>query len=62
MKNNKKMFFLTETLLAVMVIAVAFIMVRERNGKEQDKISVIDVYKRQVYSNSHCKACSAADL
>ena len=41
MKNNKKMFFLTETLLAVMVIAVAFIMVRERNGKEQDKISVI---------------------
>ena len=41
MKNSKKMFFLTETLLAVMVIAVAFIMVRERNGKEQDKISVI---------------------
>ena len=41
MKNNKKMFFLMETLLAVMVIAVAFIMVRERNGKEQDKISVI---------------------
>ncbi len=27
--------------MAVMVIAVAFIMVRERNGKEQDKISVI---------------------
>lgn len=41
MKNSKKMFILTETILAVMVIAVAFIMVRENSGKEQDKISVI---------------------
>ena len=41
MKNSKKMFILTETLLAIMVIAVAIIMVRENNGKEQDKISVI---------------------
>lgn len=41
MKNSKKMFILIEALLAVMVIAVAIIMVREKNGKEQDRISVI---------------------
>lgn len=41
MKNSKKMFVLAETLLAVMVIAVAFIMIRENNGKELEKVSVI---------------------
>ena len=41
MKNSKKMFIMAEALLTVMVIAVAFIMVREKNGKELDRISVI---------------------
>lgn len=41
MKNSKKVFILTEALLAVMVIAVAFIMVQEKNGKKLDRISVI---------------------
>lgn len=41
MKNSKKMFILAEALLAFMVIAVAIIMVQEKNGKEQDRISVI---------------------
>lgn len=33
MKNSKKMFIMAEALLTVMVIAVAFIMVREKTGK-----------------------------
>ena len=37
MKNNKKMFFLTETLLAVMVIAVAFLLWCGR-GTERNRI------------------------
>ena len=41
MKNSKKMFIMAEALLTVMVIAVAFIMVREKNGKELYRISVI---------------------
>ena len=41
MKNSRKMFILTEAVLAVLVIIVAFIMFRERNGQERQRISVI---------------------
>lgn len=41
MSNSKKMFILTELLLAVMVIIVAFLMMREKNSGNQDTISVI---------------------
>ena len=41
MKNSRKMFVLTEAVLAVMVITVGIAMLRGKNGEERDKISVI---------------------
>lgn len=41
MKKNRKTFVLMETVLAVLVILVSFLMLRERNGKDLNKISVI---------------------
>lgn len=41
MKNSRKMFILTEAVLAVLVIIVAFVMFRETNGQERKKVSVI---------------------
>ncbi len=41
MKNSRKMFVLTEAVLAVMVIMVGIAMLRGKNGEERDKISVI---------------------
>lgn len=41
MKNSKKIFILTEIALGIMVIILAFIMIREKNGKDLKRISVI---------------------
>lgn len=41
MKNNKKVFILTEIALGIMVIILAFIMIREKNGRDLKRISVI---------------------
>lgn len=41
MKNSKKLFILTEIVLGVMVVILAFIMIREKNGRDLKKISVI---------------------
>lgn len=41
MKNSKRLFILIEAVLAVMVMVLAFVMLRERNGKDLDKVSVI---------------------
>lgn len=41
MKNSQKTFILVETVLAVMVVILAFAMIGERNGEARDKISVI---------------------
>lgn len=41
MKNSKKIFILTEIALGFMVIILAFIMIREKNGRDLKKISVI---------------------
>lgn len=41
MKNSKKIFILTEAVLGVMVVILAFIMIREKNGRDLKRISVI---------------------
>lgn len=41
MKSSKKMFVLTEVVLAVMVLIVAIAMLRGRNGEERGKVSVV---------------------
>ncbi len=41
MKNSQKTFILIETVLAVMVIILAFLMTSGRNGEDREKISVI---------------------
>ena len=41
MKNNKKVFILTESALGILVIILAVIMLMGRNGKEPYKVSVI---------------------
>ena len=41
MKNNKKLFISIEAIMAVMVIAMAFIMLKENSKKDLHKISVI---------------------
>ena len=41
MKNNKKLFISIEAIMAVMVIAMAFIMLKENSKKDLNKISVI---------------------
>ena len=41
MKNSKKLFILTEIVLGVMVVVLAIIMIREKNGRPLKKISVI---------------------
>ena len=41
MKNSKRLFILIEAVLAVMVMVLAFVMLRERNGQDLDKVSVI---------------------
>lgn len=41
MKNSKKMFILTEIVLAGMVMIVAFAMFQEKIGEERGKVSVI---------------------
>lgn len=41
MKNSRRMFILIEAVLAVMLTLAAVTMVRERNGKELDRIAVI---------------------
>ncbi len=41
MKNSRKEFILTEAVLAVLIILVAFAMFREKNSVQRDKISVI---------------------
>lgn len=41
MKKDKKMFILIEAVLGMLVILLAFIMLREQSGKEQYQVSVI---------------------
>lgn len=41
MKNSKKMFILTETALALMVLILASVMIREKDRNMLDKVSVI---------------------
>ena len=41
MKKGRKIFIITEAVLAVMVFLVAFAMLWERRGRNLDKISVI---------------------
>lgn len=41
MKNSRKEFILTEAVLAFMIVIVAFVMFREKNSTQLDKISVI---------------------
>lgn len=41
MKNSRKYFILIETVLAVIVLALAFILIREKSGKSYKKVSVI---------------------
>ncbi len=41
MKNSKRLFILIEAVLAVMVVILAAVMLREKNGKALDKVSVI---------------------
>lgn len=41
MKNRKKIFILTEAILAVLVVMLAYAMIREKSGQPLDKVSVI---------------------
>lgn len=41
MKNSKKVFLLIEVVLGIMVIIMAFFMIRERSGENLERISVI---------------------
>ncbi len=41
MKNDKKVFILIEIVLAVMVLVMAVVMLREKTGKDLEKVSVI---------------------
>lgn len=41
MKNSKKVFILTEAVLAVMILIVSIGMLREKSGEKQGKVSVI---------------------
>ena len=41
MKNSKKVFILTESVLGILVIILAVVMLMGRNGKELHKVSVI---------------------
>jgi len=41
MKNSKKIFILTEAVLAVLLVLVAFLMLWEKNGKEPDRIAAV---------------------
>lgn len=41
MENSRKIFFITETVLAVMLVLVSFAMLHEKNGRKQERISVI---------------------
>ena len=41
MKNNKKLFISIEAIMAVMIIAMAFIMLKENSKKDLHKIYVI---------------------
>lgn len=41
MKNSKKIFILTEAILAGLLILVAFLMLWERNGKQPDRIAAV---------------------
>lgn len=41
MKNDKKVFILIETVLAVMVLVTALIMIREKTEKDFEKVSVV---------------------
>ena len=41
MKNSKKVFILTESVLGILVIILAVVMLMGRNGKELQKVSVI---------------------
>ena len=41
MKNDKKVFFLIEAVLGIMVVVLAFLMLQEKNGKDLAKVSII---------------------
>lgn len=41
MRNGKKIFFLTEAILGILVLCMAFLMIREKNGQQTVKVSVI---------------------
>lgn len=41
MKNSRRIFILTEIALGIMLIVLSLLMIRERNGADKDKISVI---------------------
>lgn len=41
MKNSKKIFILTEAVLAGLLVLVAFLMLWEKNGKEPDRIAAV---------------------
>lgn len=44
MKNNKRVFIITEIVLAVLVVLVVIAMLREKNGEEKGKVSVVVQY------------------
>ncbi len=41
MKNNKRVFLLIEIILGILVIGMASLMIREKNGEDLERISVI---------------------
>lgn len=41
MKNNKRVFLLIEIILGIMVLVMASLMIREKNGEDLERISVI---------------------
>lgn len=41
MEHNKKLFISIETVLAVIVVSLAFIMLKENSSKDLRKISVV---------------------
>ena len=46
MKNDKKVFFLIEAVLGIMVVVLAFLMLQEKNGKDLAKVSIISRIRR----------------
>ena len=41
MKNNKRVFLLIEIILGIMVLVMASLMIREKNGEDLERISAV---------------------